>query len=237
MRLIAALAVVWVGLAAGCSGPLDRLIAQGNTAARDGNLEAARSAYAEAVAVAPDSARAHLLLGNALNSLKKHDEAAAEWAAARTLNGAREALAAAALSAHDAGAALEWLGPTSTASGHVVQARAALALGQPDEALAALARVKGAEAKYLTGSAQLALRHLADAQATFDGLEREAPSSPFGAYGLARLAAVQGRAADTLLYLKAAKTTWGPSWNPAEVAADPAFAFLSASADFQELLK
>jgi hypothetical protein len=80
------------------------------------------------------------------------------------------------------------------------------------------------------------LAKFSDAQATFDALERSHPESAFGPYGLARLAAAQGRATDALLHLKAARASKGP-WSAHRVALDPAFAFLSGDPAFQELIK
>ncbi len=224
-------------LALGCAKPADRAIERGNALARQGQLDEARAAYEEAAELAPDSARAHLLLGNALMSLRKPELAEPEFKAAASLAAAREALAANALASHDARAALELLGAVESPRGKVIQARALIALARAEEALKALDQVSTPEAEYLKGSALISLRRWSDAQRVFDALERSAPKSSLGPYGLARLAAAQGRAADALLYLKAAKAMWGPGWATDVVAADPAFAFLSASADYQELLK
>ncbi len=177
------------------------------------------------------------MLGNTLMSLKKTDEAAREWQVAASLDGAREALALVALSVADAGGALEWVAGLPSSNARVIKARALLALGQPTDALNTLEGVTGVDATYLRGSALIVLARFADAQAMFDSLQRDAPKSSLGPYGLARLAAVQNRAADALLYLKSAKATAHPTWDAEAVAADPAFAFLSASADYKELLK
>ncbi len=231
---------LWVGvlvLGVACAKPFDRALERGNALAQAGKLEAAQAAYEEAVSEAPDSARAHLLLGNVLMSLQKPEAAVTEWSAAASLSLAREALATHALATHDARAALAVLGAVESPRGRVLQGRALLALARPDETLKALEPVSTAEAEYLKGSALLSLHRWADSQRVFDALERSAPKSSLGPYGMARLAAAQGRAADSLLYLKAAKAMWGPGWSADTVAADPAFAFLSASADYQELLK
>ena len=224
-------------LGLGCAKPFDRAIDRGNALAQAGELDEARAAYQEATELDPESARAHLLLGNALMSLGKSELAEREWKAAVTLAPAREALAANALASHDARAALERLGAVESPRGKVIQARALVALARADEALKVLEQVSTPEAEYVRGSALIALRRWPDAQRVFDALERSAPKSSLGPYGLARLAAAQGRAADSLLYLKAAKAMWGPGWSADTVAADPAFAFLSASADYQDLLK
>jgi hypothetical protein len=71
----------------------------------------------------------------------------------------------------------------------------------------------------------------------FEALERSDPQSPLGAYGLARLAAAQGRSTDALLYLRSARSLSGERWAPERVQADPAFAFLAKMPEFQALLE
>ncbi|HEY1087572.1 MAG TPA: hypothetical protein VGE37_07755, partial [Archangium sp.] len=124
----------------------------------------------------------------------------------------------------------------------VTLAQALLAKGEASQALTAAQEASAAlpqdpAVAYLVGSSQLALRRFADAQGTFEALQRLDPKSPLGSYGLARLAAAQSRQTDTLLHLAAARTAAGSGWNPARVAADPAFAFLNATPEFQALLK
>ncbi len=235
---------VWLALSvlagvsgAACTKPVDRAIDRGNSLARDGHLEEAREAYAEATQADPTSARARLLLGNTLMSLKKPTEAATEWQAAQGLPGSREGLAEVALDVGDAGAALEWVAEPTSNRAEVQKARALLALGRPAEALEACERRTGAEALYVKASALLALKRWPEAQVVLETLAREAPGVSLGAYGMARLAAAQGRGADVLLHLKAAKSADGPRWNVEAVAGDPAFAFLSASAEYKELLR
>lgn len=235
---------VWVALwvlvgvsGAACTKPFDRAIDRGNSLAREGHFDEAREAYAEAIAVDPSSARAHLLLGNALMSLKKPAEAATEWRAAETVAGAREGLAELALDSGDAGAALEWVGAQESSRARLQKARALLALARPGDALETCEKLTGAEALYLKASALMALKRWPEAQAALETLSRETPGSSLGAYGMARLAAAQGRGADALLHLKAAKLSDGPRWSAEAVAEDPAFAFLSASAEYKELLR
>ncbi len=224
-------------LSAGCGKPLERSLAKGNSLAKEGRLEAAAAAYQEALAADPASPRAHRLLGNILMSLGKSAEARQEWRAAEALDEARLALAQDALAQGDAGAVLEWAATLQSENARLLQARALLALGRPAEALTAVEPVTGPEAAYLKGSALLATSQWAEAQATFDALQRTAAGSPLASYGLARLAAAQGREADALMYLRAAKSAAPSEWNPRAVASDPAFAFLSASVEYQDLTK
>lgn len=231
MRAWVALTVIaW---AASCAAPADRAIERGNAAARENRLEDAHKAYAEAVSLDP-TPRSHLLLGNALMSLGKRDEALEQW----KHGDAREALAFDALEHGDAAAALAWVDASPTLRARALKARALLALGRAEEALVSLegTEVTG-ETAYLKGCALLAVQRFEDARASFDVVVRADPGSPLGPYGLARLAASQDRAADALLYLKAAKAAAGKTWQPRAVERDAAFAFLSASGEYKELLK
>lgn len=235
-----------------CQKPLDARLQAGDEAARAGRWPDAHAAYADAVALDASSGPAHARLGLASWELGKHDEAVAAWTTAARLQPqneeAAEGLARAALEAADAGAAVQRLEPVKAPtrpSFHATLARALLARGAPEDAPAALAAAQRAaaalpgdpEADYLVGSAQLALKRYGDAQATLEGLLRRHPRSPLGSYGLARLAAAQHRPTDALLQLAAARTAAGSGWNPARVAADPAFAFLSATPEFKALLE
>ncbi len=229
----ACVTVVVIAWAASCAAPAERAIERGNAAERAKQLEDARAAYAEAVSFDP-TARSHLLLGNVLMSLGKRDEAIEQW----KHGDAREALAADALEHGDAASALAWVDATRSLAGRALKARALLALGRADQTLAVLEGIDAAgETAYVKGCAFLALRRFDDARGAFDSLVRASPKSPLGPYGLARLAASQERAADALLYLKAAQTAAGLLWNPKAVERDAAFAFLSASGEYKELLK
>lgn len=234
-----------------CAKPSERQLDRGNEAAAAGRLDEAKAAYQAAAAQDPSSARAQALLGNARWSAGDRPGAARAWQAARALEAknaeAARGLALAALEAGDAGAALEELGPLEGGAGageRLLRARALLARGAPGDAEQALADAQAAAAAapaaaepvYLVGSAQVALRRFADAQATFEGLQKASPRSPLGPYGLARLAAAQSRSTDTLLYLKQARAAAGPAWSPDLVGSDPAFNFLAESPDFRELL-
>lgn len=232
-----------------CRAPLDGKLQAGDTAARQGRWEEARQAWSDAAALDPKSVSARVKLGLALYELQRPAEAATAWNEAVALDAsadeAVEGLARLELAAGDAGAAVERLQRVKTPTRgpfKATLARALLARGDAAQALtaaqeAALALPQDAEVDYLVGSAQLALRRFADAQGTFEALQRRDPRSPLGSYGLARLAAAQSRQTDTLLHLAAARTVAGSGWNPARVAADPAFAFLNATPEFQALLK
>ncbi len=234
-----------------CQKPLDAKLQAGDAAARAGKWEAARTAWTEATQLDPKSAPAHCKLGVALWELGLQDEAAAAWSAAVAIDPNEEeavgSLAQLDLERADAGAAVERLlllrAPVSAAF-HLVLARALLARGGPDDAAAALTAAQRAaaavpgdpESEYLVGSAQIALRRFSDAQGTLEGLQRRRPEVPLGSYGLARLAAAQSRQTDALLHLSAARAAAGSAWNPSKVAADPAFAFLSAAPEFKALV-
>jgi tetratricopeptide (TPR) repeat protein len=232
-----------------CRAPLDGKLQEGDTAARQGRWEDARQAWSDAAALDPKSVSARVKLGVAFFELQRAPEAAAAWNEAVALDAnaeeAVEGLARLELSAGDAGAAVERLQrvkvPTR-AQFKVTLAQALLAKGEAAQALtsaqeAAVSLPQDPAVAYLVGSSQLALRRFADAQGTFEALQRQDPKSPLGSYGLARLAAAQSRQTDTLLHLAAARTAAGSGWNPARVAADPAFAFLNATPEFQALLK
>lgn len=234
-----------------CQKPLEARLEAGDTAARAGNWELARTMWAEATQLAPRSAVAHARLGVALWEVGLKDEAAAAWSSAVTidpnLEDAIAGLARLDLQRHDAGAAVERLllvqAPVTTAFQRVL-AQALLARGAPDDAAAALVAAQRAsaaapgdpEAEYLVGSAQIALRRFSDAQGTLEALQRRRPDLPLGSYGLARLAAAQGRQTDALLHLSDARAAAGSTWHPERVAADPAFAFLFSAPEFNALL-
>lgn len=234
-----------------CQKPLDAKLQAGDAAARAGKWDVARAAWAEAARLDPRSAEAHGKLGVALWEMGLKDEAAAAWSGAVAIDPNEEkavgSLAQLDLERADAGAAVERLllirEPVSAAF-QLVLARALLARGGPDDAAAALAAAQRAaaavpgepEAEYLVGSAQIALRRFSDAQGTLEGLQRRRPELPLGSYGLARLAAAQNRQTDALLHLSAARAASGSAWDPQRVAADPAFAFLSAAPEFKALV-
>lgn len=234
-----------------CQKPLDARLQAGDTAARAGKWDLARTRWAEATQLDPHSAVAFAKLGMAQWELGLKDEAAASWSSAVSIDpNAEDAVAALArldLERLDAGAAVERLqfvqAPVTTAF-QMVLAQALLARGGPDDAAAALAAAQRAataapgdpEVDYLLGSAQIALRRFSDAQGTLEALQRRRPESPLGSYGLARLAAAQSRQTDALLHLSAARAAAGSAWNAERVAADPAFAFLIAAPEFKALV-
>lgn len=242
-RLLLLLAVFAL---AGCQQPLEARLTAGEAAARGGKWEEARARWEEATQLAPRSALAWTRLGTAQWELGRFDEAARAWVEALAVEpaslDAREGLARLALRSADAGAAVALLEDAGVSpSAQLALAQALLSRGGPADDAAALALVPptaGAEPiqGYLRGCAQIALRRFADAQATLEALQREHPASPLGSYGLARLAAAQQRQTDALLHLSAARTAAGSDWNPQRVAADPAFAFISKTPEFQRLL-
>jgi tetratricopeptide (TPR) repeat protein len=230
-----------LGLGPACQGDAEAALARGNAAARDGRLDEARARFAEAIAAQPRGARAHALAGNAAHALGRGAEAAAAWARALELEPGQPmaalGLAQLALEAGDAGACLDRLSAVPAAeAARLTRARALLLRGAAGDAATVLSELEGAtspDAAFLRASALLALGRFADAQAAFEALALRAPA--LGSYGLARVAATQGRATDALLHLTAARRAAGAAWRPASVAADPAFDFLSDNGDFRAL--
>jgi hypothetical protein len=223
---------------------------KGDAAALQSKWPEARDAFAEAVKVAPQSAPAHAKLGVAAWEAGDRPLALKEWAEALSLDAlnavALEGQARASLEAGDAGGAVTSLDKVINPTGglRLTLARALLSRGQEGDVVRALELAKAAltetptdpETQYVLGSAQIALKRYADAQATLDGLQRQHPRSALGGYGLARLAAAQSRQTDALLYLGEAKNAAGSSWNSERVAADPAFAFLAQTPEFKALV-
>lgn len=253
--LLAALAVVWVG-AAGCRKSGEAKLREGNAAAQAGRLEEARQAFEQAARALPSDPHPRVLLGNVLFHLGREAEAEAAWRQALqcdpSATAARLGLARLALDRQDAGGALEQLGasaggglvPALAAEVETVRGLALLTRGAPGDAERALEAAEAALVLapqlsvplYVKGGALLVLGRYSDAQAALEHLQAKHPASPLGPYGLARLAAAQGRATDVLLHLQAAKAAAGPAWKPERVAADPAFVFLSTSEGFLALV-
>jgi len=251
-RLLSLAAVALVcACASGCRRPGEAQLRAGNSAAQAGRLEDAKKAFEAAAQALPDDARPRELLGNVLYQLGQAADARAAWQAALERDAASApahlGLARLALDARDAGAALDEIARAGAAPDperEAVKALALLARGSPPDADAALAAADAALAQaelphalYARGGALLVQGRFSDAQATFEQLQSKFPRSPLGAYGLARLAAAQGRATDALLHLQAAKTTAGSAWRADRVADDPAFAFLSTSEGFLALVR
>jgi tetratricopeptide (TPR) repeat protein len=236
------------GLFMGCSSTAERQVEAGNAAAAAGAWPRALSAYRAASDARPSDARVKGLVGIAALATNDPALAARAWSEALSLDPAtseaRLGLAQLAVTAADAGAALSLLEPETSSTARRLRARALLLRGAPADAEAALTEARAAadtepvapEAHYLVGSALLVLSRFAEAQTAFETAERVAPRSALGVYGLARLAAIQRRETDTLLYLKAAKSRLGGSWRADAVARDPAFAFLAGSPGFTELI-
>jgi tetratricopeptide (TPR) repeat protein len=239
---------VFLALGSGCPSTAERQVQAGHAAAKAGRWGEAVSAYQAASAADPSNARTKALLGVAALAANDSARASAAFSEAvatdRSLVEARLGLAQLAVAAADAGAALDWLDGVDSVRARLVRARALLLRGAAadaakalDETQQALAVEPGSTlARYLEGSALLALGRFGEAQTSFEAAEKD-PASPLGAYGLARLAAAQRRATDTLLYLKAARTRSGAAWRAADVVADPAFAFLLGTPGFTEVVE
>ncbi len=229
-------------LALACRGREASRLREGNLAAANGALVAAEQHFAEAASTATDP-RPLVLHANALWALEQRSAAVTEWERAQRLDpadrAARLGLALAALDAGDAGAAVELVGPQE---GQLLRARALLLRGGEGDAQRALDELTqgpaSPEQQFLLGSALTALRRFTDAQAAFDRLSAGDPAGVFlGRYGLARLAAAQGRPTDALLHLAAARAAAPPhGWNGEAVGRDPAFAFLVDSGEFRALV-
>lgn len=240
--------VMWLTLLAssGCQSRAERALQDGHSHAQKNRWEDAKAAYQRAAAEDPKGAHAHALSGLALMKLGQADSAFLAFEKALAIDPtdalAREGLADLALEQHDAGAALEWLGTTQSARASILKARAQLERGADAEAALTHARSAltidpaSTQARYLEGSAMLTLGRYAEAQASFEALERSDKTSFYAPYGLARLAAVQRRQTDALLHLKAAKAAARSNWQAQRVAADPAFAFLVGSPAFAEVV-
>ncbi|MBL8917262.1 MAG: hypothetical protein JNJ54_00245 [Myxococcaceae bacterium] len=240
------LAVLVVAAVSGCPGASERYLQAGHQHARRGAWQKALEQYEGAAAADPSCARCLSLAGLANQHLGRSQPAADAFTRALAVEGseagARVGLGALAVEAADAGAALSWLEGVVTPGAELVRGRALLLRGNPQDAELALTAARAAltalpgsiEARYLEGSALLALARYAEAQTAFETLERSARDSAFGPYGLARVAAAQQRSTDVLLYLKAARAAAREAWQARAVAADPAFAFLAGSPAFSE---
>ncbi len=232
-----------------CAEPGAPSIARGNRAALEGRLAEAEAAFTQACTEAPTLARAHALLGNALWAEAKAPEALVAWQDALKLDPAQRdaalGLARIDLQRGEATAAIDRLTRALEKGTGRADLRAALALafiqrnadGDLTRALADSERALKAAPKdpdvlYTRGSVLTAAHKFDEAQAALDLLERANPRSLLAPYGLARLAAAQGRKTDVMLHLRAARAAAGASWQPEPVAADPAFAFLKEDPDF-----
>ncbi len=236
-------------LSVGCAEPGSGAIGNGNRAALEGRFDEAVSAYQLACTEAPKLARPRALMGNALWAAGKNAEALTAWNEALALE-PNQADAALGLARNDlqtgaTAAAVDRL----TAALLRVPGRAdlrtarALALmrrnsegdvarATEDTEAAVRASPKDPDVLYTRGSVLIAAHRFNEAQSTLDALERASPHSPMAPYGLARLAAAQSRKTDVMLHLRAARAAAGTRWQPAPVAADPAFAFLKDDPDF-----
>jgi hypothetical protein len=240
--LVARCALLFTLFLGSCLDGSSDFVCEGNRAARAGRLSEARSAYAKALEAQPRDIRARVLLAHTLVALHDAPGARSEYAAAMAQDtkntGARVGLARLALTQHDASAALELLAPlAATTEISLLKARALLARGEPGDGARVQAELKdegSMEAVYLKGSALLLDRRFAEAQATLEALEPI--SAPLARYGMARVAAAQGRVSDLVLHLQAAKAALGAAWDTRAVAADPAFSLAHDTPGFLPLL-
>ena len=240
---------VLLTLSVGCSDPGASAIANGNRAAIDGRYDEAAVAFQQACTEAPQLARAPALLGNALWAAGKNAEAVTAWTHALELDpgqvDAALGLSRSQLQTGATAAAIERLNAAiaktpGRADLHTARALSLLRQNaEGDVARAALdtdaayrASPKDPDVLYTRGSVLIAAKRFNEAQSTLDALERAWPRSSLGPYGLARLAAAQSHPTDVMLYLRAARTAAGPAWQPAVVAADPAFATLKDDPTF-----
>lgn len=233
-------------LSLGCAEPGSGAINKGNRAALEGRYDEAVGSFQQACTQAPELARAQALLGNAQWAAGKPAEAQAAWAKALELDpGQLDAALGLARVEVDSSRAIERLGAALTRSPARADLRTARALAllrrngegdlaraDEDSQMAIRSAPKDPDVLYTRGSVLIAARRFNEAQSTLDALERVAPRSALGPYGLARLAAAQSRKTDVMLHLRAARATAGKAWQPAPVAADPAFAFLKDDPDF-----
>lgn len=241
-HLVARCALLFTLLLGACLDGSPDFVCEGNRAARAGRLSEARTAFAKALEAQPRDVRARVLLAHTLVALHDAAGARSEYAAALELDtrntDARVGLARLALAQDDAPAALELLAPlAATTETSLLKARALLARGQPGDGALVQAELKAEgsmEAVYLKGSALLLDRRFAEAQVTLEALEPV--SAPLARYGMARVAAAQGRVTDVALHLQAAKAALGAAWDTGAVAADPAFDFVHDTPDFLPLL-
>ncbi len=234
-------------LVCACADPGQAALDEGNRLAAQGLWVDARASFERAASAAKLPGRARLQLGNALLMLDAGTDAQAAFekvlAAAPDSLDAELGLARVDLSlgkANDAIARLDRVMPRAgrRADLPTLRALALLARADPgdferaltDTTQAVSAEPRDLSALYLRGSAQLALSKYADAQSTFDTLERLQPKSPVPAWGLARLAAAQGRRADVILHLRTAVARGAAT---SDLARDPAWAFLASDPDFR----
>ncbi|MDX2011716.1 MAG: tetratricopeptide repeat protein [Myxococcaceae bacterium] len=237
-----------VALVSGCPSTSERQVQAGHSEAKAGRWREAVTAYQAAAEADPSNATTKALVGVA--ALSKNDPALATAAFSQALAQDRDSaearlgLAQLAIAAADAGVALGLLDGQASNRATLLRARAFLLRGGPGDAEAALGQAQAllkveptsSAARYLEGSALLALGRFGEAQTALEALEKGDAASALGPYGLARLAAAQRRATDTLLYLKAARSRFGAAWPRAAVESDPAFAFLAGTPGFIEVV-
>jgi Tfp pilus assembly protein PilF len=215
----------------------------------EGDLDVAQQEFRAVLATEPKYLPARLSLAEVLFKSGQEENAAKAYAAVLEIDAtnpeASIGLARIELQRGEATQAIERLGNALEKGPGRPDLRAELALafvqrnadGDLTRALADSDRALKAAPKdpdvlYTRGSVLTAAHKFEDAQAALDQLERASPRSALAPYGLARLAAAQGRKTDVMLHLRAARAASGALWQPEPVAADPAFAFLKEDPDF-----
>jgi cytochrome c-type biogenesis protein CcmH/NrfG len=228
----------------GCREQAQTHLARGNVLQNQGKLDEALTEYQAAAAADPNVSTPWLRMGNLFSDQGKKEQAIAAY---------RQA------TARNPGQVDAWVGMARAQSeqGHDADARASLGRAldvEPRNLYARLSRAQLAlqdgdvtaaldEAKlasqaddkdlsvlYIYGAAMAAAKDYPGASAAFDRLASLDASSPYAAYGRARLLLAQGDRAGALHQLETALSQ-APKQRDA-IAADPAFAPLHGDAEF-----
>ncbi len=260
MRLIRLLLLA-CPLALGCTEPGQTEIAKGNVFASKGELDKAIEAYKAASAAAPTKARPHELIGHVYFDQKKYEKARAAYETALRIEPqvAIEAkIGLARIAADEARGdekkldeAIERLTDvlkTQPQNVYALLSRANLYMrrakeGDLDGAIEDTAKAmaideRNASVLYTRGCAFLAKKDPKGARELFEKLAKTHPASPLAPYGLARVAAFEGKVTDALLLLREAKEKGEgkKGWNPDEVREDTAFRAMKDNEQFKQLL-
>jgi Flp pilus assembly protein TadD len=210
-----ALAVAFVG---GCVGEADRLTAQGHLALRRGSAGAALPHLRAAARLASQDALAHVRLGQALFVAQHFGEAESAYRKALALPPGKDDAGR-----DTPGLARRGLGQLLARTGRPAEAEAVLFAAVSDDArdadaAIALARLRLSRQDFLTasryldkaraekpghtaatynlGRLELDRGELGRAEAHFRSLAGRSPHKPYGAYGLAVVAARRGESAE-----------------------------------------
>ncbi len=239
-------------LASGCKTDAEEALARGNLLRNEGDLAGAIVAYQEATKMADTRAELQLHLGEALMDAHRVPEAKQALRLALELDGAlveaRLALARLEAEGGNTEAAIALLGEVIEGDPRnlfALMSRGNLALtrGEAPSAVKDYARAvaiddRNQSALYGYGSALLATGDRERARATMETLERLDPDAPFGAYGLARLAATSEKPERALPLLREALRRAALREIPLpapEIRADPHFQSLLGHPDFLAL--